>query len=297
MDRKKARPMIVEGYVSIVINLFLFAAKYLVGMASGSVAIIADGWHSLSDTLSSAAIVIGARATAKPPDRGHPFGHGRAQSITALAVGVMLGVVGVDFLIESVQKLIAHTPTAYADYTLWVLGGTILVKEALAQYSFWVSRRAGGNMMRAEAWHHRSDALSTVVILAGVIFGGAVWWLDGALGVSMVLLLWWAAYTIIKEAIGPLMGRRHGTDIEETLRDICIACTGRDVRLHHVHVHQYGEHSEVSFHMCFPGDMLLEKAHEIVDVIEERIRRQTGMEATIHMECMDTPLDNVEGER
>jgi cation diffusion facilitator family transporter len=292
LETNKARSMISEGYISIAINLLLFIAKYLVGIASGSVAIIADGWHSLSDTLSSVAIVVGARASAKPPDQRHPFGHGRAQAITALIVGVILAVVGVDFLIESIQKLIEQTPADYVPSTIWVLAGSIFIKEALAQYSFWVSRRVGRDMMRAEGWHHRSDALAAVVILAGVLFGGALWWLDGALGVCMVVVLWWAAYTIMKEAIGPLMGKKHGEDIEENIRDICIACTGRDVHLHHIHVHQYGEHSEVSFHMCFPGDMLLEKAHEVVDTIEERIRRQTGMEATIHMESMEQGIDN-----
>ena len=285
MEVKKERPMVVEGYVSIGVNLLLFIAKYLVGIASGSVAIIADGWHSLSDTLSSAAIVIGAKASMKPADQRHPYGHGRARVITALVVGVMLVVVGVDFLIESIQKLIERTPAHYVSYTIWVLAGSIFIKEGMAQYSFWISRRVGRDMMRAEGWHHRSDALSTVVILAGVLFGGSLWWLDGALGIAMVLLLWWAAYTIMGEAIGQLMGKKHDHNIEEKLQDICIACTGRDVKLHHVHVHEYGEHREVSFHMCFPGDMLLEKAHETVDAVEERIRRQTGMEATIHMEC------------
>lgn len=291
MEKNQERPMVAEGYVSIAINLLLFLLKYLVGLASGSVAIIADGWHSLSDCLSSVAIVIGAKASVKPADQHHPFGHGRAQAITALVVGVMLAVVGVDFLIESVQKLAARTPAVYVPYTVWVLAGSILLKEGLAQYSFWVSRRVGRDMMRAEAWHHRSDALSTVAILAGVLFGGSLWWLDGVLGLGMVLLLWWVAFTIMREAIGPLMGRKHDENIEEKLRDICIACTGRDVKLHHVHVHQYGDHKEVSFHMCFPGDMMVESAHKVADAIEERIRRQTGMEATIHMESVEDPGD------
>ena len=291
METKKERPMVVEGYVSIGVNLLLFAGKYMVGLMSGSVAIIADGWHSLSDTLSSAAIVIGAKASMKPADQRHPYGHGRAQVIAALVVGVMLAVVGVDFLIESIGKLIERTPALYVSQTIWVLAGSICVKELMAQYSFWISRRVGGDMMRAEGWHHRSDALSTVVILTGVLFGRSIWWLDGALGIAMVLLLWWAAYSIMAKAIEQLMGKKHDHNIEEKLQDICIACTGWDVKLHHVHVHQYGEHREVSFHMCFPGDMLLERAHRMVDAVEERIRRQTGMEATIHMESVEDPGD------
>ena len=102
-----------EGIISIFVNLLLFGLKYWAGIVSGSVALLADAWHTLSDSISSVVVLFGARVSSKPPDRDHPFGHGRANLIAAIVIGVLLAVIGFSFFVESVKKLVDRDGAEY----------------------------------------------------------------------------------------------------------------------------------------------------------------------------------------
>ena len=273
-----------QGWISIFVNGLLFASKYWVGIITGSVALMADAWHSLSDSLTSLIVIFGAKISSKPPDKEHPFGHGRAELIASIIIGVILGLVGFEFAKESISKLVNKEGVEYGSGAIWVTAISIIVNELLAQYAFWVGRKTGNPSLKADGWHHRSDALSSIIILVGIFFANYFWWIDGVLGFIVSLLLLHAAYDIIKEGTNPLLGEIPDEKLLNSLKTIANETSGLDTHLHHVHVHRYGEHVELTMHIKLAKETTLQNAHAIADDIEEEILKQLSIEATIHME-------------
>ena len=278
-----------QGWISIFANGLLFISIYWVGIISGSVALMADAWHSLSDSLTSIIVILGAKISSKPPDKEHPFGHGRAELIASIIIGVILGLVGFEFAKESVLKLVNKEGVLYGRSAIWVMAISIGVNELLAQYAFWVGRKTGNPSLKADGWHHRSDALSSIIILTGIFFANYFWWIDGLLGFVVSLLLFHAAYDIIKDGTNPLLGEKPEKDLLNKLKTIANESSGIDTHLHHVHVHRYGDHVELTMHIRLPKEKTLQEAHAIADKIEADILSKLHIEATIHME----PLKSV----
>lgn len=277
-----------EGWYALTINLALFVIKYWAGIVSGSVALIADAWHTLSDSLTSVILLMGIRISAKPADHEHPFGHGRAEWIAALIIGTLLAVVGLSFLVDSIGKLRDNEGAQYGTIALVATVLSVLVKEGLAQYAFWIYRKTGAKSVKADAWHHRSDSVSSLLILVGIIFGSRYWWMDGALGILVSIALFYAAYDIIKDSTQSILGEKPSKQLIDLLREIPIKVVGHDVELHHVHTHNYGDHTELTCHIKLPHDMTLHNAHDIASKIEIAILEETGITATIHMEPNST---------
>jgi cation diffusion facilitator family transporter len=151
--------------VSIIINSILFILKYWAGIVSGSIALTADAWHTLSDSLSSIVVVVGVKLSSKKPDKDHPFGHGRWEQISALLIAFILGLIAYDFVQSSILQLINRESTTFGTLAIVVTIISIVVKEALAQYAFYIAKKTDNVSVKADAWHHRSDALSSVVVL------------------------------------------------------------------------------------------------------------------------------------
>ncbi len=278
-----------EGWFALTANFGLFILKYWAGIVSGSVALIADAWHTLSDSLSSIILLLGIRLSSKPADHDHPFGHGRAEWIAALIIGTLLTVVGFHFLYDSITKLFEHEGANYGNIAIVVTVLSVIVKEALAQYAFWVYRKTGAKSVKADGWHHRSDAISSLLILVGIIFGTRYWWVDGVMGILLSLALFYAAYEIIKDSTNSIMGEKPGKKLVQSLKEIPIKVIGYDVELHHIHIHNYGDHTELTCHIKLPPDMTLTHAHDIASKIEKAIGEETGITATIHMEPKAKP--------
>jgi len=273
-----------EGWLALAANFGLFFLKYWAGIVSGSVALIADAWHTLSDSLSSIIMLLGIRISAKPADHDHPFGHGRAEWIAALIIGTLLAVVGFHFLYDSITKLHGHEGAQFGKIAIVVTALSVVVKEALAQYAFWIYKKTGAKSVKADGWHHRSDAISSLLILIGIFLGTRYWWVDGVMGIMVSLALFYAAYDIIKDSTNSIMGEKPGKKLVQSLKEIPIKVIGYDVELHHVHIHNYGDHTELTCHIKLPPDMTLNHAHDIASKIEKAIYEETGITATIHME-------------
>jgi cation diffusion facilitator family transporter len=274
----------LQGWVSIAVNALLFIFKYWAGIVTGSLALMADAWHTLSDSLSSIIVLIGAKISSKPPDREHPFGHGRAELIAAIIIGVILALIGFEFAKDSIIRLVNRESVEFGKFAIWVTSISVIVKEALAQFSFWACKKTGNPSLKADGWHHRSDAISSLIILVGIFLGEYLWWIDGVLGLVVSLLIFYAAYEIIREGTDPLLGEIPEKELLENLKIIAKETSGIDTHLHHVHVHRYGEHIELTAHIRLPKKTTLEQAHAIADDIELEIMNQLNIEATIHME-------------
>lgn len=271
-----------QGWLSVVVNLLLFVVKYWAGVSSHSLALIADAWHTLSDSFSSVIVLITARISKIPADKEHPFGHGRADLIAALIIGVILGVIGFNFLSEGIQRLVAHEAITYKKSAIVVTVISILLKEGLAQYAFWARRKSGFETLHADGWHHRSDAISSVVVLVGIFVNPYFWWVDSVLSIVVSLLIFQATYEIMKRAISPLMGERPTEALKQEIRELCEEVASRDLQAHHFHIHKYGRHTELTFHIVLDGEMNIRNAHEICEKIEWKVKERFGYEATIH---------------
>lgn len=274
----------LEGWLSIGLNVILFALKYWAGIVSGSIAIIADAWHTLSDSLSSIFVLIGARVSEKPPDEHHPFGHGRAELITAILIGMFLAFVAYEFGRESISNLMQHQMANFGPAAIIVTIISIIIKEGMAQFAFWAFRQTGYRSLRADAWHHRTDALSSLIILLGILLGRTIWWVDGLLGLFVGLMISYAAVNIIRDAVDPLMGRIADAKMLKQINELCNRNSNDFLRAHHFHIHEYGNHVEITFHLVFPAQYTLQQAHNLANQIEVDIRNTYNIEATIHME-------------
>ncbi len=284
MRLKNDQLAIKEGWVSVFVNIALFILKFWAGIATGSIAIIADAWHTLSDSLTSVVVVVGVKISAKPADKEHPFGHGRAELITALIIGVLLSVVAFNFVLEGLQRLRTRELVNYSTFAIVATVVSIVVKETLAQYAFYIAGKSNSRSVRADAWHHRSDAISSVVILAGILLGRHAWWIDGVLGIIVAVLIFYAAYDILRDAMNIMMGETPDNELIEQVEGICKGETLLEIRPHHYHIHRYGDHTEMTFHIRLPNGLSLFDSHEIATRIEFRIKEETGIVSTIHME-------------
>lgn len=274
----------LEGTISIILNTLLFALKYWVGIKTFSIAIIADSWHTLSDSLTSMVVIIGFKVSSKPADKKHPYGHGQAEIISSVIIGTLLAVVGVNFLIASIQRFINHQSASYGNLAIIVFIISVIIKEGLAQFSLRLGKKINSRSLIADGWHHRSDALVSLMVLVGIFTGKYFWWVDSIMGIIVSLVIFYTTYIILKGSISTLIGEKPSEDFEAEIRKIVTNSVSHDIKLHHLHSHKYGDNKELTFHIKLPSGMRLEEAHRIAEGLENKIREEMDIEATIHLE-------------
>lgn len=277
-----------EGIVSVIVNLLLFGLKYFAGVVSGSVALIADAWHTLSDSFTSLVVIFGIKLSGKKPDKEHPFGHGRWEQVSAIIIAMLLAIVGFEFVKDSIAKLRVQESAHFGTIAYVATIASIVFKEALAQYAFRIARKTGNTAVKADGWHHRSDALSSVVVLAGLFLSPYFWWIDSVLGILISLMLFQVAYSIIKEAVNKILGVQPSPEIIASVGMIVRQVMGETAWPHHYHIHDYGDHKEFTFHIKVPGNETVKSAHDRATEVEKLINEELNIEATIHIEPLGT---------
>ncbi|MCL2068916.1 MAG: cation diffusion facilitator family transporter [Oscillospiraceae bacterium] len=285
MNREKAQ--VFEGVLSIIVNAALFAVKFWAGVVTGSIALMADAWHTMSDSLSSTIVVAAAKLASRKPDEEHPFGHGRWELIASLLIAFILGFIGYEFFTDSIERLQDRESVAYGTLALVITAGSIAAKELLAQYAFYLGRKTDNPVITADGWHHRTDSLSSVIVLAGIIvtkFFSGLWWMDSVLGMLCALAIFYAAYKIMNEAITKILGEQPDREFISRLESEVRKVYDSDLMLHHFHLHNYILHKELTLHMRLDRNMTIESAHEIATLIEDMIMERFDMAATIHIE-------------
>ena len=273
-----------EGLVSVILNLLLFVLKYYAGIASASLALIADAWHTLSDSLTSMVVILGIKLSSKKPDKEHPFGHGRWEQISALIIAILLALVGVEFMKDAIAKLRGHEAADFGWLAYLATVASIVLKEGLARYAFYIARKTGNAAVKADGWHHRSDALSSLMVLAGLFLSPYFWWIDSVLGMLISFMLFYAAYGIIREAVNKILGEEPSEEVIGKVEQIVKAEMGNVAYPHHYHIHHYGDHIEFTFHIKVPGEETVEEAHRKATLIEMQIKTELKIDATIHIE-------------
>ena len=199
-------------------------------------------------------------------------------------IGFLLALIAYDFLRDSIIQLKAREAASFGTIAIVVTIISILVKEGLAQYAFYVGRKTGNLSVKADGWHHRTDALSSVVVLVGIFFSNRFWWIDSVLGIIIACMLFYAAYEIIKDAINKILGEEPSNELIENIKNIVKANYSEDLFPHHFHIHNYVNTQELTFHIKLEDKMDVLSAHDIATDIEKKIKTELNIMATIHIE-------------
>lgn len=271
MDGQSLRDKRRAAWAGVALNAPLSAAKIIGGLAAQSQALVADGVHSLSDLASDAAVIWALKHSHRPPDEDHPFGHGRFETLATLGIAVMLAVAAFSILIDAGARLIDPPDTAPGALALWVALLSILLKEALYHYTKAVARRTGSVMMEANAWHHRSDAVTSVVALVGI--GAAMLgltWAD-ALGAAIIaVMLGRVAWTYGHPAVRELVDTAPPDETGERVTQALMATPGvRDA--HDLRLRNMGGNIQADVHVTLDPAMTLSEAHRLTEAARAEV--------------------------
>ncbi|MDD2352250.1 MAG: cation diffusion facilitator family transporter [Candidatus Caldatribacteriota bacterium] len=270
--------------IVLLANTLLVVFKYWIGLQLNSVAIMAEAWHGLSDSLTTIIVFIGFRIAGKPPDKEHPFGHGRMEVISSLVIAVILSLVSFNFFIDSVNRIIQRQSIEYNQAALIIFIASVMLKEFMAQISISIGRKIKSEALITDGWHHRSDAFASLIIIIGIFLNPYFWWIDGIMGIIISLIIAKIAYNILSDTVSKLIGEEPGEEFNRELKRIVQDNTVKNVKLHHIHLHRYGDHRELTFHIVLPEEMKLGQAHEIATGLEQKINSHLNVETTIHIE-------------
>ena len=259
------------AWAGVWLNCPLALAKIGGGYLAHSQALIADGVHSLSDLASDAAVLWARGHSHRPPDDEHPFGHGRFETLATLAVAAMLALAAVGIVIDAGLRVIEPPEATPGMLALWVAAGSILFKEALFHYTSAVARRTGSAMMLANAWHHRSDAISSVVALVGIAMAMAGWpWMDALAAAVIALMLARIAWGFGRPAVAELVDAAPDTEMAEAVSAALAATPGvRDV--HDLRLRQSGGAAQADVHLGLDPDLTLSEAHRLCEAARARV--------------------------
>lgn len=277
----------LEATVSIIGNTALFLLKLFLGLYINSIALIADGVHSLSDVGTSGVVIFGFRIAKKQPDKEHPFGHGRAEYIATLIIAILLIIVGFEFILQSVQRILKPEDTAHHEYAIIICIIVLLSalsKELMAKYSFLMSKKINSDSLKADAWHHRSDAISSVGVAIGIIgarYGFPI--LDPIFGLFVAIIIIYIGIKLIKTSSNFLIGTTIDDETSQKITKIAKSMDFiRDV--HKVYLHDYATSKVVTLHAEIDPDLSIDKAHEIANALEQKIQLETNFSTVIHLE-------------
>ncbi len=277
------------GWIGIVLNVLLFAAKFLVGFLAGSVAICADAFNNLTDAASSIIGLLGFRLSKKPADAEHPYGHGRYEYLSGLAVCVLIFVIGFELLKTSFGKILAPTTTVVSSLTVWVMAIAIVGKLFLSYINFSVGRRIDSKTLIATAKDSRNDVISTAAVLASMILTHFTDWnIDGYVGVAIALFILYSALGLLKEMVYPLLGAAPDPEWVAQIRADILGFEGV-LGTHDLMVHDYGPgRSFASVHIEMAAEQDVLECHDIIDNIEQFFLQERGLHLIVHYDPIVT---------
>ena len=277
------------GAVGIFLNVLLFAAKYLAGTLTGSIAIVADAFNNLSDAGSSIITLLGFKLAAKKPDRDHPYGHGRFECIAGLVVSFVILMMGFDLAKTSVTKILHPEAVDFSILSICILIGSILVKLYMSLYNRAVGKRISSAAVLATATDSISDVCATTMVLAATLiarFTGVN--IDGWAGAIVSLVILWAGYNAAKDTIDPLLGQAPDPEFVQRIADI-VNRYPEVVGIHDLAVHDYGAgRVMISLHAEVPSSGDIMALHDVIDTIERDLQEELNCSAVIHMDPIST---------
>lgn len=279
----------LAGTVGIVCNLLLCLFKFAAGMLSGSIAISADAMNNLSDASSSVITLLGFRMAARPADQKHPYGHGRTEYLSGLAVSVMVMLIGLELAKSSVGKIVAPEPVQCGWLPVTILVVSICVKLWMAAFNRAVGKKINSAALEATAADSRNDVFSTgAVLLATLVQGVTGWMLDGWMGLAVAAFILYSGYGLIQDTIAPLLGQAPDPELVAHIYKKARSYPGV-LGIHDLIVHDYGPGRQfASLHVEMSAAQDVLEGHEIIDSLERDFSENDGLHVVIHYDPIVT---------
>ena len=279
--------------VGSVVNVALLLFKFVAGILGHSAAMIADAIHSLSDFVTDAVVLVFIRISDKPRDKSHDYGHGKYETLAMTFIGMVLIVVAAGILFSGAtrveQWLEGESLEAPGMLALWAALLSILLKEAIYRYSMVKARELNSKAVEANAWHHRSDALSslgTAVGIGGAIFLGQRWTVLDPLASCVVgVLIGKVAINLLRNAFGDLLEHSLPEAVEEEMLQL-VASLPDIVEPHNLRTRRIGNHYAIELHIRMAGNITLREAHDKASEVEALLRQRYGQDThvAVHVE-------------
>lgn len=288
-NREIYKVTLVGGVVNVLLLLF----KFIAGILGHSAAMVADAVHSLSDFLTDIVVLIFVRISGKPKDKSHDYGHGKYETLAMTLIGMALFVVAIGIMYSGLTKIVLWANEepleAPGMLALWAALLSIVLKEGVYRYSMVKARELNSQAVEANAWHHRSDALSSVgtaVGIGGAIFLGQRWTvLDPIASVIVGLFIVKVSVDLLRKGIGDLMEQSLPDAVEEEILDLVASLPG-DVKPHDLRTRCLGNHYAIELHILMDGDISLHEAHDKASEVEDLLRERYGEDThvAVHVE-------------
>jgi cation diffusion facilitator family transporter len=289
---------LVGGLVNVLLLLF----KFVAGIVGHSAAMVADAVHSLSDFVTDVIVLVFIHISGKPKDKSHDYGHGKYETLALTLIGVALLIVAIGILYSGAAKIYVWANggqlEAPGTLALWAALLSVLLKEAVYQYSMVKARQLNSQVVAANAWHHRSDALSsigTAIGIGGAIFLGQRWTvLDPIASVVVGAFIVKVAVDLLRNGIGDLMEQSLPDAVEEEMLRIVGALPGV-VNPHDLRTRRIGNHYAIELHILMDGDISLREAHNKASEVEDLLRARYGEDThvAVHVEPKEIISQNL----
>ena len=286
-----AKKGIRSTMISLLVSVGLVLIKGTAGILGNSYALIADAIESASDVLSSLILFAGLRIAAKAPDHDHPYGHGKAEPLAATVIALIMVAAALLIVVESISNIITPHP-APKTFTLWVLGGVVLVKEVLFRFVDKVGEDSKSTAVKADAWHHRSDAITSAAAFIGIsiaIIGGEGYEIadDYAALVAAVIIII-NAYLVFRPALNEVMDAAPSQDLVHEVKALASRVPGVH-GLDKCFVRKMGFELFVDLHVLVDGSLSVREGHDIAHEVKDVILRENPRiyDVLIHIEPND----------
>ena len=277
------------GVVGIISNLFLCIMKILIGVFSGSIAIIADGINNMADASSSIITLVGFRLASKPEDKDHPYDHARIEYLTGLFVSILIIVLGVQLFKTSLEKIFNPDTLEFSYITIITLVIAIAVKLWQSLFNISIGKKINSLTLIATGADSRNDVIATSAVLVSVLvvkFTGLQ--IDGYMGCLVALFIIWSGIQLVRDTISPLLGEAPDDDLVKAITETVKKEPGI-LGIHDLMVHNYGPGKIfASIHVEVDADGDLMKSHDMIDNIERIVKESLRIEFVIHMDPVKT---------
>ena len=291
----RAEVIRLSGILGILCNTMIFSFKLGLGLWVNSIAIISDAFNNLSDIGSSLVSIITAKLSNLPPDDEHPHGHGRYEYIGSLVVAYIIGTVGFELLKQSYSKILNPTPVIFSIWVFVILGINLLIKLWMYRYNIYIYKSINSNLNKATAYDSLSDMIGTSAIMVAMILGIYIDLpIDGFMGIIIAGMIMLTGFNIAKETVSMLIGSVPDIEVQQKIQEI-VNAGDYVIESHDLKIHDYGPgRVSASIHVEIPDFVNIVDAHTAVDELEKKIKDETNVDITIHIDPISTNKEKVD---
>ena len=273
--------------LSIFSNLFLITIKIIVGIISGSVSIISEAIHSTIDLIASLIAYFSVRISGLPPDKDHPYGHGKIENVSGVIEGLLILVAAVWIVYEAIGKMRNEEPVEFLLLAVTVMALSAIVNYFVSRRLYQVARQTDSIALEADALHLKTDIYTSVGVAIGMLI---IWitdlhFLDPLIAIAVALIILKEAFVLIKNAFHPLLDLTLPEDDLKIIEDVLKKFQTKNITYHHIRSRKSGPFKYLDFHLNVPGNMSVNESHELCDRIEKDLKQHINhLDTNIHVE-------------